>query len=384
MLSFYLAAFLGALCVGIFSVALPLYLIDKFQITSFFLGLFAAIWAFLYAIIAIIAGNLCNTISQKKLILMNCILIAIIYFFIIMAKSLNQIFLLGCFSAISWGIFWTPLLSWLSHKVEPKKLTKTIGIYNISWCSALAIGSFINGFFYKIYNWLPFVVISILSIINMIVISKEPCLKHHYQNYQIEKKSINNKKNIWDVDNLFLYLVWILNFIGAMIICHFPKLAYSLNIDVIAISTIISFISLSQCIMFFILTKKTFWKSKFWPFFTLQSIICLGLLGITLSNNIYLWASVFLALGVLKSFTYFLSIFHSANDIENRSQKVGIHEAIVGISGSLGPLLGGIFVYYWGLKAPYFLCFVILGIATILEIGIFKFISNKKLKEKIA
>jgi MFS family permease len=65
-------------------------------------------------------------------------------------------------------------------------------------------------------------------------------------------------------------------------------------------------------------------------------------------------------IGLSCSVTYYSSLYYAVHLLKKKGRGTGLHESILGGGAVLGPILGGVAAQYTGLRAPYFLCIVVL------------------------
>lgn len=112
----------------------------------------------------------------------------------------------------------------------------------------------------------------------------------------------------------------------------------------------------------------------------------MGIAGMTVlffCSKFEVLALAMLAVGGLGGITYTSSIFYSLHREGNRGTMSGFHEAVLGGGALVGPLLGGIAGKFFGLRAPYLLCLLLLLGAMIFESFLFYF-QNLKVKNAIS
>jgi MFS family permease len=372
VLLFYFVPFIAAFCLGINILDSTILLIEKFEISAFLLGIVGGIRAFFYSVFAVSFGRVYDGGNYKRLALTASALYALVWFSVPWINALHLLLILLCgFSPFAMGMFWPSLIVWFSHKAEREKLTETLGIFNISWCIGITGGSFIGGFLLKLGYWLPFTLSSIFMLTNLLILfilSGEPLFLAPTHDSGRRSPTLSEKENN---NQNFLYIGWIANFIyvfiATMIRALFPKLAYSLNINPQILGILLAIFSFAQGSMFLILRKKTFWHYRLLPILIFQTIALLGILGIILGKSPYIFGPAFLLFGIFGGISYFSSIFYSVHFQKGRGQRAGLHEGVMGSGALFGPLLGGIFAHYFGLKAPYVLALILLGVGIVVE-----------------
>ena len=150
-----------------------------------------------------------------------------------------------------------------------------------------------------------------------------------------------------------------------------PKLTREMGILPRSFGNLILLMGLVQMATFSWLgsARSTQFHYRISPLIVVQLFAITGFLGMWMFQNASFWIPSFCAVGLCAAITYFSSLYYSLHNQQERGDKSGWHEAILGVGVLLGPFIGG------GLddlgknhQNPYLLCAVVIGLCVFAEI----------------
>jgi MFS family permease len=112
-------------------------------------------------------------------------------------------------------------------------------------------------------------------------------------------------------------------------------------------------ISAVQASMGLVLTRSRWWMYRPLP---LLAFGAFGLIGLVLFSFAQTWGVFLLAafcFGIYSGSFFFYFVFHSLVHPANSARYVSINEAVIGLTGAMGPILGGLVADHVGLNASY-------------------------------
>ena len=371
MVNFYISAFLADLALGAVLLSLPLLLIYKFNATSLILGLFGALGAFIYSAGVITAGRLSDRFNRKNILIFGCILFILVYSILPFLRHIRQVFFIYVFGAISMSMFWPTIQSWLSQGLDKKELVKSLLNFNVCWSAGLALGFLSAGFLFFLNMKAPFI-FGVFLVAVIVLLLQRQAVFSEVKDETARKIFLEAEKNRPESAKKFLYIAWGANFVSWYIIGItrnlFPKLATQLGFSSGVIGFFIFLLTLAQTIIFFILGRTYKWHYRLLPIMLFQAFAILALLILTFSSRAIYFMIAMVFLGLSGGMTYFSSIFYSLYGFIDKGKKSGIHEAFLGAGTFLGPLIGGLAAYRFGIRAPYVTAALLLAAAITIEL----------------
>jgi len=369
------------LTLSMMMLTVPLYSL-KIGAGPIYLGFLGATYTFFYIIFSLIFGQKSDFGSHRTLVSAAPILLAILYILIAGTSSLVLLFIFYSLLGIGMAMFWPVMESWMVRFTPPSILPSRVGRFNISWSLGSMMGPTLGGFFYEIQYRFPFMAAIFFCItIFFLVLRFRPSELLIPETPTSEPALTSNSKTseMATIPSLLL-VAWVANFASwfslGIIRYFFPKLAGELQIRPAFTGLIMFILYASQSLMFLMLSKRPRGESRLGLLIGFQLLGSISIFCLSRIQSPFLIPLAFSGIGLMLGITYFFSIYHSLAGGKEAGRKSGIHEAVLGSGGLLGPLLGGLLTWRWGLRAPYTFSAMVIAGVILLEIFIFSFISK--------
>jgi MFS family permease len=238
---------------------------------------------------------------------------------------------------------------------------------NMAWTASHLIGPVISGFLFGFHPKIPFLfaasLSSILFILSYESIHDRPGIA------KITEPVTETSPQAWHKN--FLYSVWIANFMSWFILGNaryqFPKLARELGSPPQTVGLLLGCLGFSLFLGFFLLRGSDLWHFRRRYLFCAQTLAAMGLLMITFSHSSLLFALALILIGLSASVTYYSSLLYAVHLSQQKGKGTGFHESILSIGALVGPILGGLGAYFFGLRIPYLICLFFLLAAVACE-----------------
>jgi len=353
----YLLAFLMNTTTGLLIIGNPLLAISRFGAGPLELGALGTVGAGIYSISCLGSGFLVDRLGFRRVILISCVFLGLIFPVIIFVNRLRYLFLLVAASSIGLSLFWPAIQRWLGEGRRFHDLRRKIGSFNICLIGGIMLGNLICGEVFVLNERGPYL-LSTLFVVAVIIIflgagrGKDAAAgRPGTEDYPAE-----GEKHIPG----FIYIGWIANFavwfaIGAAEFL-FPKLAIELGLSARTLAFLIAMIPLGEIVIFFFLRRTHLWHYNFRHLLIFQLAGIAGLLLIYLGGSRLLFGGGLLLVGCCAGMCYFSSLFYSLHRQKSKGRKSGFHESFLGLGVALGPIAGGVAARGGDLKAPYLLC----------------------------
>jgi MFS family permease len=258
------------------------------------------------------------------------------------------------------SIYWPSLQAWIADRQTGAELARDIGNFNLSWTAATLVGPILSGSLYRLYPRLPFFVAAAIAWMLFLLVFTS--VRESGARPPEKAEPMNAETSDWR--RSFLYAAWVANFASWFIMGNaryqFPKLARELNIPPQLIGVILGFLGLALFSGFLLLRRTDRWYFTKEYLFGAQILALIGISLIIASSEPTLFALAFVMIGLSCSVTYYSSLYYAVHLLKKKGRGTGLHESILGGGAVLGPILGGVAAQYTGLRAPYFLCIVVL------------------------
>jgi len=364
----YIAAFTMDAVVGITITVMPLIAI-KLGASPLMLGVLGFVPFIFYISFAPFFGRLSDKKGSKLLMLISSLTILVLLclsrFF---TGSIINVIVLMILITWATAMFWPSIQSWVAQNSD-KKLVKSLSNYNVIWSLGVSMGILLGGFLFGIRQQYPFYLAIVLVFITIFFVAKATPPNKIIKEERIEEAS-------GPINQRFLYISWMGNFLGWAIIGAirylFPKLAIGLDITPAVLGFMLFFPTLVQALFFYLLGRIKDWQKKFSFIIFTEILMGLGLLIIFFTKNIMLFILAFIFVGAGLGITFFFSLFYSVSSHSGKGGKSGIHEAVCGAGNLTGPLLAGVLANTFTLRTPYLGFFLLVVIIIVLQSRLLK------------
>ncbi len=345
LLRIYIVAFLTGTNLSIVMLSIPLYSIDRFQATSFQLGILGFLLNLAYSLNTFLTGK--TGLKNKRIHLIKISLITISFLFL--SFLILRTFPLVVFFFALYGLFqaWVwPVLQFSLASFTSEDLSRILGTYNISWAMGNIIGTTLAGWLYQQHYSLPFLTASLFSVISYLLICN---LSIRVPEKAIKKESFSLSHPYYlKIARLFNFLNFMI--LGAMLFL-FPKLGKNYNFSPSFIGLILSSLFLGRAVFFFLWRILSFWKYRFSVLFLCPFVSLFSLITIGLTHTPLFLVLSFLLIAFSVTLTFSSSLLASIDQKTGKTITSEINESIIGAGLFLGPLVGGVISRY--IPLPY-------------------------------
>jgi MFS family permease len=347
---------------SIYYLAAPLLLIDL-KANPIQLGLVGTLASLVHMSMAHLMGGLSDRLGRRRLIITAPIIFSATCLLMTQVREVWVILALSVVNGFCLSIYWPSLQAWIADRQTGSGLARDIGDFNLSWTAATLTGPILSGFLYSVYAGLPFLVAAGIAFMLFLLVLTTV----HERELSTAEKVERQDREASNWHRMFLFAVWVANFASWFMLGNaryqFPKLARDLGIPPQIIGLLVGFLGFALFSGFFLLRRTDRWHFKSSFLFGAQVLGLAGISLIIVSNQPALFASAFAMIGLCCSATYYSSLYYSVHLLKKKGKGSGLHESILGGGAVLGPILGGAAAQYVGLRAPYFLCIVVLAAA---------------------
>ncbi len=364
---FYVFTFFMNLFVGMLALGIPL-LALSLGANNVTLGAIGTLGALAYILFVPLSGILSDRFPKNLQAGLAAILFGIMVSLFPSVPRLILIYPVAIGYYLALALLWPALESAMSHYVSGKALSAKAGWYNVSWCSGAMVGIYLAGWIYKIRPALVFWIAGGLGIILGAVFAGF---------FRVPAKRVESENGSEVGPIYYLYLYWLGNgaayFSLNLIRNIFPKLAVDLGISSSNLGLLLLLLSFSQCLLFIVLNVTARWHFRLWPLVLAMLLVAAGLMAAFFSKTMPGFGLGFLLIGAGAGLTYSGSLYYAISLSSSLAgSRSGWHEFYLGLGGLAGPLLGGIFAQYLGVKSPYLIFALLVLMALLIQIVYFR------------
>ena len=368
----YLPALLMDACISSILTNAAFY-INYLHFSSTFLGTLTAISTGVFVILAIPFGRLSDKIGRPRVLTLACFSLAAVS--IILPFCTRKLYLMIAFacSGIGMALFWPTYEAWLAEREGVGDLVRRITIFNLFWTVGITIGPMISSYLYKGTSpILTFYLAGGFSLINWITLESQTIVNR--KDLHSAEHSVLIEAPPHAAHHIYLRIARIANFASWFslgIVRHIaPKLTVEAGIPAMAFGNLMLVMGTTQLIGFLWLgtNRAARWHYRLPPLIGVQLLAIIAFLVIGLMPHGLYWTCAFAVIGLSGAVTYFSSMYYSLHAQQDKGNKSGGHEAVLGSGLLPGPFFGGMLAASaLGVSSPYILCAVVIGVCSLAE-----------------
>lgn len=378
----YLFAFLldAALMVG-FAPA-PFYMFDHLGGGAAMSGTVTAFQFGLYAVACLVSSRLlAQSQNSLRYALIGLTMYAVLFPASLLVRSPYFFGAMTVAGFASLSLVWPATQSWIGGEPDPKRMKRSVAIYNISWTLGLALGALAGGPLYDYDYRLPFLVVFVLAAIGFGLLASLPHERAYHAQPATSSPSLIPAQPI---SRAYLYNSWIANLVGCALIgssravfakrveelvdqgslflfsnaeSGIPFLAAIADIIRSKAATQFAWLVFAMCaaraLAFLTLGSTRWWQGRF-SFLVLFQILAAGAFWVMGStHSLAVMGICYLVLGVNGGVGYFASLHCSLSDPAHKRSRAAVHESMVGLGNFTGGLAFGLFAMWFGTTWPF-------------------------------
>ncbi len=364
LLSLYVPVLLKAMCAGMFVVVGP-FLVNKLGGGPFYKGAIGATWIGSYVIALLAYGGRVDGLDPRNLVRIGLSTMALMFLIMAQAESLPVLFAATSGFGLISGLFWPPIMGWLSTGYEGQRLSRRLSKFNLSWSTGMAVGPALGGFLFELdiveaSHLIPLYLAACLLMLGVLVITLMPSPERD----ATTGVPVSSGPPPEDVDaarsDLFRPMARIAHFFAyvgnGVYRYQLPSLAIALGITADEFGRVGTTLSLAMFVSFLVLGKTERWHYRLDLFIGAQIVIALNLLALLVVQT---WWHMMICMaigGLAVGVTYSSDLFYGISGGVRRSRRMAIHELLLAIGIASGALFGGAVSEHLGLRLVYPIC----------------------------
>lgn len=369
------SAFLAAVGQGILILGMVFYVREVFQPTGGQIGAFFGFWSAAYIGGCLILRPLTDTIRPRYLLAVStlCMGLCILAVRCCTSFGLATVFY-GCI-AFAAGIFWPPLMGWLSAALEGAELSKAMSKFNFSWSVGGIISPFLAGWLTEQNVALPLYVAAAVLLGTSLLITGAALALPKVRNDRHSAAEAKRSAAGPDRSTRLRFAGWVGAFtafvaLGA-ILYIFPVWARNdLHMREGIIGALFSARSLFMALAFVIMGRTVFWHFRGSQMLLWQICMAGSLVAMVYAHHPAVLAPILALLGFTTGYSYFSSMFHGLAGTARRAARSAIHESLLSSGLMCGPVLGGLIYQHYSINAVYLTCAGIVLVGVGIQAGI--------------
>lgn len=347
------AAFLGALGIVSYVLGSVFYLLDRFHLDAAQIGLFASLHALAYITGCLVFGHAIEKARFTFTLLISSTAFCMILAAFTYTPHLAVAHLLNILAGLVLGVFWPPMMGWVSAGFHGKELNGVLSIYNLSWSSGTVVGPFLTGLLSDRSPSLP---IRVGAGIFLAVIALVAAARLFYSHTDPVPHLAKKTKAAADHSTILRFPAWIGVFTShtliGIILNIFPVFARrELHFSKTLIGALLLFRAAATATTFISMGRMHFWHKNRTFLILLQVALAVASVAMIFPNQVFPIGLFLALLGVLIAMSYMSSIYHGVDGAPNKSSRMAIHETLLTLGILLGAYAGGWLYEHHGVAA---------------------------------
>ena len=370
LFSLYVPVLMNATCAGIYTLVVP-FEVHRLGGGATATGGVGAVWTGCYVLSLLIFGGRVDRFNPRTLVQMGLSVIATMILIIGVAPNLTVLFLASAGYGIISGLFWPPIMGWISVGYEGPSLNRRLSIFNVSWAAGLVFGQPLGGALYEYARMLPFYVAAACLIVGIAVVSviRSPGGQALPTTPDESDGDVDAARN--DVFRPMARIAHFLSYVATgMFRYQLPSLAIALGIGANVFGRVGMALSVAMAISFYVLGRSHRWHYRLGLFFGAQVVLALTVLALLSVVNWWQMAACMIVGGACIGVTYSSDLFYGVSGGVRRGRRMAIHELILSSGMVVGAFGSGWVTEHVALRGAYPICAALLILGIVVQLAI--------------
>ncbi|MBN1867169.1 MFS transporter [Candidatus Sumerlaeota bacterium] len=374
------ATFLTNFWVGMVAVVVPVCAKEQMGVSATMLGLYGSLPMVFYIAAAMIGGRLSDRYGRRGVMVGSLALTAVAVTGIGYALESHRPYFLFAPLILHWfalGMFWPGVEASMGDDQKPSQIQRATGHFNVTWMSAMMLGSALGGWFYWLRSrhelgFSPSIVLALVLIAAVLAMLLALPRALEIVPWGREREEPKAAHASPDRQALFVRLGLLGNMASFLMLISYrsllPEYTNTIGIAGWQYGLLQASVVAGMVIFNLMLMHWRGWHYRL-RYLLGAELIGVGLLlGFVACDRYEALLVLAFLLGGPIAVTYFSSIYYGLEQLEAKGDHCGDHEAVLAAGGMFGPALGGLAIYWGGiwLGHPTPKAFLVLGAAVYL------------------
>jgi MFS family permease len=311
------------------------------------LGWLGTITTAVYAALCFFTGGLSDRIGSRPLYLGGAMLLAAVAlpaaFF---SRSLPHLYIAGALFGVGLGFFWPPLQRQLFIFSPRGALWRTAGTFNVAWAAGICLGSLGGASFYERLGFREGLALCLGLILLTLVCAVWPVPAAAGGEGSRRPPEAPGVRMDARRAAAFLRLAWLANFAAYFafngITYLLPHISDRLGFSVLQLGLFLFTANFARFTAFLLLRRFAGWQYSLGWLAVFQLLGGGALAALAFSREAALFYPLFALFGAFAGISYYSSFFYGLNLGARQGRNSGLHEGILSLGMTFGPLLSGL------------------------------------------
>ena len=366
----YPAAFVMAFALMQVALGLVFFARDVHHAQPGPIGWLAGTWALTYTFGCMLLRPRLRHLAAPTQVIIAALCLSAIFAAMQFAPSLAWLFLLQGLLGLMLSLYWPSLMGWLAIGAEGAELGRRVSRFNLTWSIGNIVGPYVCGWLLHLHVRLPLAVGAALLLGTALFVALAS--RAQRASDPVAPDAPSDPLPAADRSTPLRYPAWIGHFtiyfaigtvMGVFPVGAHEELGYSETL----IGLIFLVRALANTVSFIGMGRTSAWHFRLGPMLigpALAGVAFLGLIGARAPLAIVVLLSVAnFAAGI----SYSASIFHGASGSIDRTHRMAIHEALIGIGLFVGSATGGMLYSATSLAHVYAMAAAVLIIGMVMQ-----------------
>jgi DHA1 family multidrug resistance protein-like MFS transporter/DHA1 family quinolone resistance protein-like MFS transporter len=359
------AAFLTEMAVGMLTLGMVFYMREAFLLPPGLVGWIAATWQGCYVIGCLTMRPAFEALLPRYSMILSTAGMGIAVAAILASRSVAAAFIFYGLFGLCLSFFWPPLMSWLSFRIEGKRLGRAMSRLTLSGNAGIIVSPFLAGALSSLSTRYPLYAAAAVFVSNCLLLIGAALTLPRIRSDKQRGRVGRAKPEKADKSTALRFPAWIGLFVTftvlGVIITVFPMYARDdLRLAKSAIGALLLLRALCTAAGFLLLNRLTFWHFRPIPMTTGLALLAVLVFGISRASSVALLAFTLVLIGSLISLGFSYSFFHGASGASRRATRMAIHEALLASGLIAGSAFGAQFYQHYSMTAVSLFCAVLL------------------------
>ncbi len=358
------AAFMMQFGAAAGTIGIPILAKKLFDASFWGLAMIGMTGTLVYSVVCFVIGGLVKRVDPYRMMMAGTFFFAAAFIFAIFASAVWHLLLIYVVAGAAAAFFWPMLEAALVHGAQGEAKNKRIGVFNISWSLADALGTAIAGGLYLLWPRLPFLLLILfLSAVFILSLLAGRLAKREQGEYETAEEEKSGPADVApEIRQGFANAAWTGNFVAHGITGILRSVFTAPAVDVFKMSPLgiglaIGTFNAVRTLTFIFLRQRNDWAYNKKVFSAAHLVLAAGMLLILLAAWIPVnqpsVVMVFVGLSLAAvgcGVIYYSSIYYSVNLSREVASHTRLHEAYLG-AGATGMVMGA-GGFHWLLISP--------------------------------
>jgi MFS family permease len=301
------------------------------------------VWGLCYMLMSLAAGRIARRLPPAAMVIAGCALMVVACAAFVLVPTLTAIYGIMAVFGVATGLFFPAYLVFTKDVANGvrRSLHVSAAEYTFAWSLGLAAGPFIAGYLWRTIGWQWVFALDALLAAVTVTLTLLLVRRGHHEVAAVRDPDLDDSTRRPDLAKVGWLAAGALLLALAAVRGLFPSAAVAREIPESDQGIVLAMICIGQAAVSFVLSRGGSWM------YTGKPLAAAGIVGVTglalfgLAGSTAAYAGAAFLFGLCSGFIFVYIAFHAMVHPERSGTYIGVNEAIVGLTGILGPLIGG-------------------------------------------